>query len=592
MNVITNEIIQLSESVLRQWRQEEIVLLAALEETGAEWEQRVVDLLTVASRTHWVGVMPDLRRIPLERVRHMRPVMRSVATIHGMARELLAGVGLPTRWSQGVSNQLMMQRLGVEERLVQLAQAEWVHVEVGIHLAARRGGQRMDVVAAVLRRVRGWSRQANRLVLDGRMACLRTLIHLVGEAERCERFYYAGPRCVESRPFCQERVGRLFGRDEVVAWERLTWSGQERRDTLWAWCGGAGCHHVLLPVPNTFLWPRAPPVTLCATPFAHGSPAGAHHVKRYWNPDDPVGMWHEVAFGHAPHEVRQAVGRAGIPEGGVRTSPDQTRMQFVLERGVAHIDMGVMRDQSRGGRLDQLLWRHEFGHYLDYSYGKLYNQMWSCHDAKMRRALWMDGQAVMLRAGVIGREPWRMRTMLATNRLVAQLWHEMEQRSGAAAIVWLVEQLHPFGLALDRVEQALIQDAGYAGVVADPWHLVVLLAAWQRRDSLLLGEHVLQWRRPGQERMGMAMTLADLFGALTVNRIGFGHSDRYYRQDPARRGSEVFANSLVLLGDGNPFWGQLLQRFAPRIHACLVAALAWSGQADARQADSRSQAVR
>ncbi|MBF0192664.1 MAG: hypothetical protein HQL99_16230 [Magnetococcales bacterium] len=157
---------------------------------------------------------------------------------------------------------------------------------------------------------------------------------------------------------------------------------------------------------------------------------------------------------------------------------------------------------------------------------------------------------------------------------------------------WMDGELRGFGLTLNQVEGALAVDLGYRGVVEDPERLLVLLVALRRRDVFLFGEQVLEWGRRRHQEMGMALIVAAVFGALTGNVVGGGHSEGYYRDSPVRRGGEAFANGVVLLGDGNLFWSRILLILAPRFAARLMVVLREAGQFPPEQAERCSQAAR
>jgi hypothetical protein len=53
---------------------------------------------------------------------------------------------------------------------------------------------------------------------------------------------YAGPRDQRNRPFCAERVNRIFPIEVVYTWD----NGQGIPANLY--CGGYGCRHALIPV--------------------------------------------------------------------------------------------------------------------------------------------------------------------------------------------------------------------------------------------------------------------------------------------------------------------------------------------------------
>lgn len=56
------------------------------------------------------------------------------------------------------------------------------------------------------------------------------------------RFLYVGPRDYRNRPFCTERIGNIYSRDEILAMEN------DHGLPVILFCGGWGCRHVWAPV--------------------------------------------------------------------------------------------------------------------------------------------------------------------------------------------------------------------------------------------------------------------------------------------------------------------------------------------------------
>lgn len=52
--------------------------------------------------------------------------------------------------------------------------------------------------------------------------------------------------------------------------------------------------------------------------------------------------------------------------------------------------------------------------------------------------------------------------------------------------------------------------------------------------------------------------LMDLYGSITLNRVGFGHSAQYYADSPQRQATEAFANSTQIYSTNNPVVNEIL----------------------------------
>ncbi|MBF0212423.1 MAG: hypothetical protein HQM00_02530 [Magnetococcales bacterium] len=584
--------------IIRRLKQEETLLLDEARKAG----ERLEDGVEVLWNRYGLEE-PDSLRVGLESVaqayaRQMSRLTRGYAATHPLVRELLRALALSEVWSQGARNRLLVARLAVETGFGRLASAlvdDGSRVlraaTTGRGFGRERVGRRLGVVASRL------SGAGSRALLDGRMVQVRMLLRLMGEAERRVYFWYAGACGAESRPFCVERAGRVFDLGEVLSWERMRWSGRVEEGSVFDHCGGAGCGHLLLPITvegvgRGRIFSRV--AGRGAELRSFRGVANAAGPERFWNPDGEIGRWHEAAFGRAPDLVRRVVGLAGVPAGGIRNTPGRRRMMFAFERGVPHIEMGGIVYRSRLLRLEKLVWRHEFGHYLDYWLHGFTGNPLSFADREMRRAVRLDGSAIGIRAGLTGSVETRRRIVMTTQRLLHELLEHSASLSCRERAGWMDEALRGFGLTLNQVEAALEEDALYRGFGEDPVRMVMLLTALRRRDPFLFGEHVLEWRRRRHQELGMALIVADLFGALTGNVVGQGHADEYYLASPARRGGEAFANAWVMLGDGNRFWSRLLRIMAPRFTVCLMNALRAAAQAGEAVSvpESRSQAAR
>ena len=68
---------------------------------------------------------------------------------------------------------------------------------------------------------------------------------LIAEANSVSKYLYEGPSDSDNRPFCAERVGKIFSTEEVESWNSLNWAGK-KPGNVWLNRGGYNCRHHLI----------------------------------------------------------------------------------------------------------------------------------------------------------------------------------------------------------------------------------------------------------------------------------------------------------------------------------------------------------
>lgn len=84
----------------------------------------------------------------------------------------------------------------------------------------------------------------------------RTYSTALAITAKAEWFRYQGGLIEDSRPFCIERNGGYYHKDEVESWANETWAGQYRgtnAQNIFQWAGGYNCRHVLVPVSEIYV---------------------------------------------------------------------------------------------------------------------------------------------------------------------------------------------------------------------------------------------------------------------------------------------------------------------------------------------------
>jgi hypothetical protein len=89
---------------------------------------------------------------------------------------------------------------------------------------------------------------------DGFALFDRSYTHRIAEDKGVEWYKYTGGILDSTRPFCKERNGKYFHKSEIEAWADNKWSGKiegTNKATIFQFAGGYGCHHSILPVPES-----------------------------------------------------------------------------------------------------------------------------------------------------------------------------------------------------------------------------------------------------------------------------------------------------------------------------------------------------
>jgi len=96
--------------------------------------------------------------------------------------------------------------------------------------------------------IRGGSltRYAKTYAHDAIMEFDRSVHILAGNNFKAEHFMYVGPLDNVTRPFCQQRVGKVFTKESIPAENDMGFDA-------WTTCGGYNCRHAWLPVSDKVL---------------------------------------------------------------------------------------------------------------------------------------------------------------------------------------------------------------------------------------------------------------------------------------------------------------------------------------------------
>lgn len=297
-------------------------------------------------------------------------------------------------------------------------------------------------------------------------------------------------------------------------------------------------------------------------------------IDNPWNPGTETGRRHEEHFIDAPQWLKAAIGRAG------EVTVNVGRGSY-YRFGQRFLNMGAKADKSaRAGAV----WRHEFGHHLDWYMGK--EVSWRSIKPDFTDAMKRDANELRDRSGLGGRITKR-RDLLAQNvATLSRVSDEIADMTSALRVVRLKRLAKDVSIDLDELETWLDKHGGYLGTlsrrsVGRDAGIARLLTAWKRKDAQGLLDALDGARRNPDGSIvretianltqsywhGSASHVSDLFSAATNKRVeGSGsHTASYYRRNPHFRQAESWANITDLAATGD-IGQRLLQDFAPGMY--------------------------
>jgi hypothetical protein len=171
----------------------------------------------------------------------LRPLQALTTAARSRTAELLA---------TGLNQEMIVPIYGVLDQALRGASLreleDLAREELQTTFASSSGGRREEVKSRG--RFEGYT---NRIVRDTLNNFSGNLTTATAESLGLEWFYYSAGKVEGSRPFCLEREGKYFHREEVESWAGLKWQGknpQTNENNILALRGGYNCMHSIIPV--------------------------------------------------------------------------------------------------------------------------------------------------------------------------------------------------------------------------------------------------------------------------------------------------------------------------------------------------------
>lgn len=267
-------------------------------------------------------------------------------------------------------------------------------------------------------------------------------------------------------------------------------------------------------------------------------------------------------------------------------APDWVRASIIREQAV-EVSTGSGGAWARGGHLIHMskytpdnaqqrgVWRHEFGHVLDYRLQPGFD--YYSAGQEFTKAMQADSRDLLKRTSI-------GMTMTSRQQRVHFLRQYDEIRDAIVDIdgrdmrqAFLRQEAKRIGIDFDDLVTMLKEnsEATFDGISGEV-KLARILRAIEIGDAErfvyeAVGMDSSDWHvRRESLKKGNLGSFSDLIGAATGNKAanhhdGFaGHSNSYYRR-PGARQTEVFANLTSLAGGPHPILWELAQRFFPKV---------------------------
>ena len=281
-------------------------------------------------------------------------------------------------------------------------------------------------------------------------------------------------------------------------------------------------------------------------------------------------VWHDAAFGLSPAWLQRQVAQRGALKGGVSTNRNETSLYYIQGD---RLNVNPATHGEMSSVLGQGLWRHEYGHAMDYTLQG--DGVPRSSEPDFAQAMRSDALDLIAMGG---RGKPGDKTLAAIDRLhAAEAQSAQELSASPDRQQWLQTRYATQGLDFVFLQDAMRRHTHFAdtltGAELDERYRRIIIALEMRDAEGLLA--AMTGSRYAEQSLtyekGNLGSLSDLFGSATRNQVaglrsGYGHSDVYYALNASELPqSESFANLTSLFGDGSPIWARILEIMVPRM---------------------------
>ncbi len=293
-------------------------------------------------------------------------------------------------------------------------------------------------------------------------------------------------------------------------------------------------------------------------------PVPAPASKAYSNPqeDAATNEWHKTSWDDSPDYVISALKNTPPLTGGTK----YVKSGAYYQPGKNYINMGEARTKEfHASQLKSLreqgTWRHEYGHHID--------AMWS---ENLPTALRHSTQGHISAAGKLRSEFSKSQRVIKKTmgtdsaaidrRSLLTYEKHLEYLMEDNGVEYLTKEFKKHGLDYQEVRDLFRRHMDET--MDAPMDMKMrttmghLLAAIETKNIRYYLRAV--WQQSQFHQNGINGKIADYYGAITNNWVGWGHSKSYYKYGIFMRTTEAFANAVTILG-GEPQWAKITRLF-------------------------------
>lgn len=284
----------------------------------------------------------------------------------------------------------------------------------------------------------------------------------------------------------------------------------------------------------------------------------------FWDKKTRIGEWHEASFSNAPLAIKRIIRDLKGPD--KLLANKKKHPHFRNDENYIEMD-GESKEKTMG----QSVWRHEYGHAIDYHYGVATSGSkrgyWSTQPI-FREALSKD-ERFLINASNAAKD-----IIAKGDAHSARLKSEMGKLDNDGKDKFLNDLYKQSGLDYESVRNSLrkitaLEDVREGAELKEFY--LDFIVAWDRNDFegaffSMTGKSSVFARLAYLK--GYLPNMSDLVGSITKNKVGgmetgFGHEDRYYNNEITRKEKEAFANIFSYYGQDDDFLIKMMEHFAP-----------------------------
>lgn len=258
------------------------------------------------------------------------------------------------------------------------------------------------------------------------------------------------------------------------------------------------------------------------------------------------------AFKNAPEDLKKTIGNVGAIDSftiGVRSG--RTKGAYYEATGNGRINMRDPKDYGPKDRSWDGIWAHEMGHHLDFKTGSSFGVPFSAR-AEMAAARQKASRSL------------KSKNQTKAGGFTSVAYEDALRKNFNLERVDIRKKVNKLGLNYDKLVTMWKTHWGVTDEIA--WNMNrQLLSAIEAKDAGYIFEELL---RPTAGATSLARgvwgQVADFFGAMTKNRLGWGHKTSYYKGmwGGIQQGTEMYAQFVSTAAEF-PQLNMILRIFAP-----------------------------